>query len=91
MTGSNTRTSRNPLFDSFGSLTLSSQYILSIVTFLLQNKQTYVSDSSVHEFNSRHKLKLYKPTVNFTICRKGVYYGNIELLTNYQKSMVNLT
>jgi hypothetical protein len=64
MTGSNTRTSCKTLFSSIGILTLPSEYILSLMRFLSQNIEIYAFNSSVHEFNTRDKLKLLKPTVH---------------------------
>jgi hypothetical protein len=69
MTGSNARASCRPLFKSLGILTLPSQYILSLMRFVSQNIEMYVSNSSVHEFNTRNKLKLQYPMLIFHYTR----------------------
>jgi hypothetical protein len=42
------------LFKSLGILTLPSQYILSLMRFVSQNIEMFVSNSSVHVFNTRN-------------------------------------
>jgi hypothetical protein len=90
MTGSNTRTSCKPLFRSIGILTLPSQYILSLMSFFSKNIEIYVFNSSVHEFNTRNKIKLNKPIVNLTRCQKGAYYTNIMVFNKLPKFIADL-
>jgi hypothetical protein len=73
MTGSNTRVSCRLLFKSLGIMTLPSQYILTLMTFLSQNIEMYVTNGSVHELNTRNKIKLYIPNVNLSLRQKGVH------------------
>ena len=58
MTGSNARASCKPLFQSLGILTLTSQYILSLMKFVLQNQERYTFNTEVHNIHTRNKLKL---------------------------------
>jgi hypothetical protein len=90
MTGRNARASCRPLFKSLGILTLPSQYILSLMRFLSQNIETYVSNSSVHEFNTRNKSKLHMPNVNLSLSQKGVHYARIKIFNKLPKSIADL-
>jgi hypothetical protein len=63
---------------------------MSLIRFLSQNTEIYSSNASVHEFNTRNKLKLYKPTVNLTTCRKGVYYTSIKVFNKLPKFIADL-
>jgi len=79
MTVSNTRASCKPLFQSLGILILTSQYILSLTKFVLQNKERYTFNTEVHNNNTRHKLKLHQPICNLTLYQKAVYYMSIKI------------
>jgi hypothetical protein len=76
MTGSTPKTSCKPLFQSLELLeilTVHSQYILSLMKFLLLNQEMFTSNSDVHNINTRNKLKLHKPISNLTLYQKGLY------------------
>jgi len=77
MTGSRPKTCK-PLFQSLGILTITSQYILFLMKFLLQNQEKFTSSIEVHNINTRNKLKLCKPISNHTLYQRGVYYMNIR-------------
>jgi len=79
MTASRPKTSCKPLFQSLGILTVTSQYILSLIKFLLQNQEQFTSSTAVHSINMRNKLKLHKPISNLTLYQKAVYYMSIRL------------
>lgn len=79
MTGSKTRASCKSLYQSLGILTLTSQYILSLMKFILQNQERYIFNNEVHNINTRNKLKLHQPMSNLTLYQKGVYYMSIKI------------
>jgi len=78
MTGSRPKTSCKPLFQSLKLLTITSQYILSLMKFLLQNQEKFASNIEVHNINMRNKSKLHKPISNLTLYQRGVYYMSIR-------------
>jgi hypothetical protein len=47
--------------------------------FVSQNIEMYVTNGSVHELNTRNKLKLYIPNVNLSLRQKGVHYASIKI------------
>jgi len=51
-TGSRPRTSCKPLFQSLRILTVPSQYILSLMNFVLQNQERFTPNIEVHNFNT---------------------------------------
>jgi len=79
MTGSKTRASCKSLYQSQGILTLTSQYILSLMKFILQNQERYLFNNEVHNINTRNKLKLHQLMSNLTLYQKGVYYMSIKI------------
>jgi hypothetical protein len=58
--------------------------------FLSQNIEVYVFSSSVHEFNTRNKLKLHKPVVNLAIWQKGAYFTSIKVFNKLPKFITDL-
>jgi hypothetical protein len=56
MTGSESRTSCKPLFQSLEILTLLSQYILFLIKFLSHGMEIYTFNFTFHGFNTRYKL-----------------------------------
>jgi len=79
MTGSTSRISCRTLFKKLEILTLTSQYILSLMRFLSSNLEVYKFNSSVHNINTRCKLKLHKPAARLTMYQRSVYYNSINI------------
>jgi hypothetical protein len=46
---------------------------------LLKNKDQFLSNSQVHQINTRQTFDLYVPATNFAIYQKGVYYSGIKI------------
>ena len=90
MTGSRPRTSCKPLFQSLGIPTVPSQYILSLMNFVLQNKERFTLNIEVHNFNTRNKLKLHKPVSSLTSYHKGVYNMSIRIFNKLPEHITNL-
>jgi hypothetical protein len=72
MTGPTSRISCKTLFQKLEIWTLTSQYILSSVRFLSSNLEIYKYSTSVHNINTRCKLKLHKPAED-SQCIRGVF------------------
>jgi hypothetical protein len=72
MTGSTSSISCRTLFWKLEILTLTSQYILSSMRFFSSNLEFFTFNISVHNINTRLKLKLHKPTVKLPKCTRGV-------------------
>jgi hypothetical protein len=58
MTGSESRTSCKPLFQSLEIITLPLQYILFLMQFLSHDLEIYIFNFAVHVINTRNKLQL---------------------------------
>ena len=79
MTGASTRASCRRLFCELKILTLTSQYILSLMRFLSSNTDIFMFNSSIHNINTRQRLKLHKPSVNHKIYQQISYYNCINI------------
>jgi hypothetical protein len=67
MTVSSYLTPCEHVFQRSESLTLSPQYILSLMSFLPQNLVLYTLNSAIHGFNIRNELHLHKPSTTLSI------------------------
>jgi len=67
------------LFKELNTLPIQPQYIraYSILLFVTNNRDQFLSNSQVHKINTRQTFDLYVPTANLTIYQKGVYYSEI--------------
>jgi hypothetical protein len=82
MTGCNNRASCKNLFRKFEILPLASQYIFSLMLFVVNNKNLFVLNSDKHNVSVRHANNLYQPSSNITVYQKGVYCMGIKVYNN---------
>ena len=75
MSGSPSGATCRTLFCELKILTLTSQYILSLMRFLSSNLDFFTFNSSVHNINTRLGLKLHKPSINLKIYQRSSYYN----------------
>ena len=80
------------MFKELGILTLYSQYIYSILMFVVVHGDIFIINNEVHGFNTRQKLNLHLPSVRLTKVKKGVYYAAVSIynkLPNHIKEQAN--
>jgi len=85
------RVSCHELFNKLNILPLHSQYILSLLLFVVQNVEEFTSNSEVHSINTRHKSDLYPPSIKLTKYQKGVYYSGIKIFNHLPQNIKNLS
>jgi hypothetical protein len=90
ITGAKSRASRKPLFKAMEILTPSSQYILSLMTFLLHSLEYFTFSFSMHSINTRKKLQLHRLIANFMSFQIGMYYVSIKTLNKLPEFIANL-
>jgi len=67
------------LFKKLEILSLTSQYMLSLLLLLVQNKTFFSTKNENHNLDTRQRNNLYLPQANLTIYQKGDYYSGIEI------------
>jgi hypothetical protein len=90
VTGSTSRISCRMLFWKLEILTLTSQYLLSSMRFLSSNLETYTFNTSVHNINTRLKLKLHKPAARLSMYRRISYYNSINIYNKLPDNLAEL-
>jgi hypothetical protein len=92
---SGNRDSRGPPFKHLQILSLPSQYIFSLLVFVIMNRNLFQSNSELHNLNTHFYHNMHLPSTNLTSVQKGVLYSgskiynhlpsNIKALANYVK------
>jgi len=52
--------------------------MLSLLMFVVQNKNFFLTNNENHNIGSRQWHNLYLPQANLTIYQKGAYYSGIN-------------
>jgi hypothetical protein len=81
MEGCGNRVSCRNLFKKLQILPLTSQNMLSLLMFLIQNKFFKINNEN-HNLDTRQRNNLYLPEANLTIYQKGAYYSGIKIFNN---------
>ena len=79
ITDSGMRDSCHELFKKLQILPLSSQYILSLLMFVVKNRELFKSNSDIHRIGTRSNNDLHLPSTQLNLFQKGVYYSGIKL------------
>ena len=56
-------------------LPLFSQYILSLLMFVVKNRELFKLNSNIHHIGTRHNNDLHLPSTHLNLFQKGVYYS----------------
>jgi hypothetical protein len=90
MIGLTSRTICKPSFQGLELLTFSSQYILSLMRFLLQNLEIYTYNSTIHGFSTINKLQLHKLSNTLKIYQKGAFYDGTKIFNKLLQYIAEL-
>ena len=82
ITGIRNRESCREHFRTLEILPLQSQYILSLLLFVIDIKDHFKRNSEVHHINTRNKPSLHQPLSNLSIYQKGAYCTGIRVFNN---------
>jgi hypothetical protein len=81
MAGFMCRDSCRKLFINLEILTLPSQYILSLLMFMIRNRSQFLVNSEIHHINSRQHANFHQPSVNVAKHQKEVYYLGVGVFS----------
>jgi len=60
-------------------LPLPSQYIISLLLFMIRNKNQFQVNSEIHQINTKQHENLHQPSVNATKYHKGVHCIGVKV------------
>jgi hypothetical protein len=90
MAGFKRRVSCWEIFKKFNILALVSQFLLSLLSFIVDNGQKFQTNSDIHSINKRCKLDLHQPSAKLISYQKGAYYAGIKLFSTLPDSIKSL-
>jgi len=67
------------LFRKLKILPLMSQYMLSLMMFIIKNKNQFTVNSEIHNINTRHHTNLHQRTSNLTGYQQAIYYSGVSV------------
>jgi len=67
------------LFTKLNIILLQSQYIFSLLVFVVKNKYLFKTNSDVHSFNTRAHYDLHIPPANLTVFQNRVQHSGINI------------
>ena len=70
------------LFKKLNILPLQSQYIFSLLMFVVKNRDLLRSNSEAHNISTRYDSDLHLPIENLTIFQRGAYYFGIRIFNH---------
>jgi len=85
------RVSCREFFKKLNILPLHSQYILSLMLFVVKNTEEFTSNSEVHTINTRHRYDLHVPSITLTKYQKGVYYTSVRIFNYLPQNIKRLS
>jgi len=80
--GCGNRESCTNLLKELNILPLMSQYIVSLLAFVSNNRERCFENSEIHNINTRHTFNLHLPRAHLNIYQKGVYYSGIKIFNS---------
>ena len=79
------------LFKKLNILPLHSQYILTLLLFVVKNINEFKHNFDVHSINTCHRADLFPPTTTLSKYHKGVYYSGIKIFNHLPQHIKHLS
>jgi hypothetical protein len=91
MMGCGYRESCRKLFVELKILPLPSQYIFSLLLFVVNNGNYFTPNSLLYDSNTRHRNDLHLPQATLTMYQKGVYYLGIKIFNSLPRGLKDIS
>ena len=82
MEGCGNRVSCRSLFKKFQILPLKSQYMLSLLMFVVQNNTLFLTNAENYNLDTKQSNNLHLPQANLTNYQKGAGYSGTKIFNN---------
>jgi hypothetical protein len=87
MMGCGYREPCSKLFVELKILPLASQYVLSLLLFVVINGIYFTPNSAYHDSNTRCTNHLHLPQVTLAMYEKGVYYSGVKVFNSVHRTL----
>jgi hypothetical protein len=89
--GRKSRDSCRNIFKELKILTFISQYIFSLLLFVINNKNYSITNLENHSIHTISSNNLHVPQANLAIYQKGVYYAGVKVFNNLPQDIKNIS
>jgi hypothetical protein len=69
---------------------LTSQYLLSLLMFVVQHKDLFITSMDNHNLETRQSNNLCTPQVNLSVYQKGAYYSGVKIFNKLPSNIKNV-
>jgi len=90
MTGQTNRTSCRSFFKQLKILPMKSQYIYSILSFVVKNRNLFTLNGDKHNILTRQSGDLYLPSSSLTLYQNGVHFTGVKIFNNLPRELKQL-
>jgi hypothetical protein len=77
--------------DAENNQPLQSQYILSLLLFIVVNGDYFKVNSEIHNINTRNKQNLHLPISNLSVYQKRTYYSRVKMFNSLPSQIKDLS
>jgi hypothetical protein len=70
-------------FQEMQILPLCSQYVYSLMQYVVNNRRLFISNSEIHSIDTRQVNNLFPPSISITKGKKGAYYSSAIRIFNH--------
>jgi hypothetical protein len=88
---SDCKASFHEFFKKLYILPLYSQYIFSVLLFIVKNRPLFNTNSDLHNFRTRISHDLHPSTANLTLFQKGVRYLGVKIYNHLPSALKQLS
>jgi hypothetical protein len=86
----NSRCLCKPIFKELKIVAVPAQYILSLMTFFVQNSEYVMFNHSINSIETRGRLQLCRLGTSLVLNQKGVWYSTVKIYSCLPKSLAGL-
>jgi hypothetical protein len=79
------------LFVELKILPLASQYVLTLLLFVVSNRNHFALNSAYHDSNMRHRNDLHLPQATLAMYQKGVHYSGVKVCNSLPKTLKDIS
>jgi hypothetical protein len=91
MEGCGNRVLCRDLFKKLHILPMISQYLLSLLMFVVQRKDHFITSIDSHNRETWQSNNLYTPQPNLSIYQKGAYYSGVNVFNKLPSNSKNVS
>jgi hypothetical protein len=84
------RVTCRPVFKKLNILTLASQYILSLMTLMINNLGQFIFNYAIYNKSTRRGRNLHVPQSHLAMRQKGVYQMSVKIVNGLPDYLIDL-